>query len=80
MINQVRPTEDIGPQGGLSVLADVQAHEFLFLAHPQWDNHVGDLVEHPGADERVRRDDYQGQKMVKERFRLTLKGSSISGA
>ena len=54
-----RASEEVGTQGGLAVLAEVEAVVFLLLGDAQRDDQVGDLVEDQRAEEREGRDDHQ---------------------
>ena len=38
-------SHQVDGEGGLAVLAEIQAHALLFVSHAQRDDPVGDLVE-----------------------------------
>src|SRR4051812_10801817 len=52
--------EEVGAEGGLAVLADVEAGLLLLLGDAQGDDQVGHLVEDQRADERERGDEDEG--------------------
>ena len=65
--------------GRLAVLAEVEALDFLIVRHAHRDDQVGDLVEHQRADERVDRDDHQGDQVVDEGLGFAVVEAEVLG-